>query len=222
MLALDWPAAWLAAEAPKLLLSTGFGDVRRLAPQLKALPVAGIHLDLARAESQLERSTASRPTRCCPAESSTAATADVTTLDRSLAGLAAGREARGERFWIAIATSCSLLHVPVDLCDDTRLDPELKSWLAFAAQKLDEVAVLRDAFVRGPVASRRVSACRRCADHHYRLVPAHGRHPATRTRPSGSARSTGRRCASRSATRSTSSCITGSTCWCMTRLSATT
>ncbi|WP_163580261.1 hypothetical protein, partial [Klebsiella pneumoniae] len=46
----------------------------------------------------------------------------------------------GDRLWIA--PSCSLLHVPVDLGQEAQLDDELKSWLAFAVQKLDELHVL--------------------------------------------------------------------------------
>ena len=41
-----------------------------------------------------------------------------------------------------MAPSCSLLHVPVDVSQESKLDPELKGWLAFAAQKLQEVAAL--------------------------------------------------------------------------------
>src|SRR2546422_5889008 len=37
-----------------------------------------------------------------------------------------------------VAPSCSLLHVPIDLDLETRLDSELKAWLAFAKQKLVE------------------------------------------------------------------------------------
>jgi 5-methyltetrahydropteroyltriglutamate--homocysteine methyltransferase len=43
---------------------------------------------------------------------------------------------------IQIAPSCSLLHVPVDLDQERRLDPELRSWIAFAKQKLEEVALV--------------------------------------------------------------------------------
>ncbi|MCQ4503968.1 hypothetical protein NON27_27670, partial [Vibrio parahaemolyticus] len=46
----------------------------------------------------------------------------------------------GQRLWLA--PSCSLLHVPVDLSQETELDSELASWLAFARQKLDEVVTL--------------------------------------------------------------------------------
>ncbi len=44
-----------------------------------------------------------------------------------------------------VSTSCSLLHSAVDLKNETKLDAELKSWLAFAAQKLLEVVALASA-----------------------------------------------------------------------------
>ena len=53
----------------------------------------------------------------------------------------------GERLWIA--PSCSLLHVPVDLDNETKLDDDIKSWLAFARQKLDELSLLGDALNQG-------------------------------------------------------------------------
>jgi 5-methyltetrahydropteroyltriglutamate--homocysteine methyltransferase len=46
---------------------------------------------------------------------------------------------------LMVAPSCSLLHVPVDLETETRLDAELKAWLSFATQKLDEVTALTGA-----------------------------------------------------------------------------
>jgi 5-methyltetrahydropteroyltriglutamate--homocysteine methyltransferase len=53
----------------------------------------------------------------------------------------------GERLWIA--PSCSLLHVPVDLASEQKLDAEIRSWLAFALQKLDELQVLATALNAG-------------------------------------------------------------------------
>jgi len=47
------------------------------------------------------------------------------------------KAALGDRLWIA--PSCSLLHVPVDLTAETELDGELRQWLSFATQKLDEL-----------------------------------------------------------------------------------
>jgi 5-methyltetrahydropteroyltriglutamate--homocysteine methyltransferase len=51
-----------------------------------------------------------------------------------------------------VAPSCSLLHVPVDLGQETKLDREVKGWLAFAVQKLDEVAVLTRGLDEGEAA----------------------------------------------------------------------
>lgn len=46
---------------------------------------------------------------------------------------------------IVVSTSCSLLHTAVDLVNETKLDDEIKSWLAFAAQKVVEVNALAKA-----------------------------------------------------------------------------
>ncbi|XAR64859.1 5-methyltetrahydropteroyltriglutamate--homocysteine S-methyltransferase [Bertholletia excelsa] len=46
---------------------------------------------------------------------------------------------------LVVSTSCSLLHTAVDLVNETKLDKELKSWLAFAAQKVVEVNALAKA-----------------------------------------------------------------------------
>ncbi|MGN6198530.1 5-methyltetrahydropteroyltriglutamate--homocysteine S-methyltransferase [Humibacter sp.] len=43
---------------------------------------------------------------------------------------------------LAASTSTSLLHVPHDVDDETALDARLKSWLAFADQKVGQVATL--------------------------------------------------------------------------------
>ena len=44
-----------------------------------------------------------------------------------------------------VSTSCSLLHTAVNLVNETKLDNEIKSWLAFAAQKVVEVNALAKA-----------------------------------------------------------------------------
>jgi 5-methyltetrahydropteroyltriglutamate--homocysteine methyltransferase len=56
-------------------------------------------------------------------------------------------ELLGERLWLA--PSCSLLHCPVDLDQETKLNNEVKSWLAFAKQKCQELALLKVAFQSG-------------------------------------------------------------------------
>ncbi|KAJ6852172.1 5-methyltetrahydropteroyltriglutamate--homocysteine methyltransferase 2-like isoform X3 [Iris pallida] len=46
---------------------------------------------------------------------------------------------------LVVSTSCSLMHTAVDLVNETKLDSEIKSWLAFAAQKVLEVNALAKA-----------------------------------------------------------------------------
>lgn len=48
---------------------------------------------------------------------------------------------------LVVSTSCSLMHTAVDLVNETKLDSEIKSWLAFAAQKVVEVDALAKALV---------------------------------------------------------------------------
>jgi 5-methyltetrahydropteroyltriglutamate--homocysteine methyltransferase len=55
---------------------------------------------------------------------------------------------------LAVSTSCSLLHVPIDLDAepagvDADLDDEMRSWMAFAVQKVGEVATLTKGLVEG-------------------------------------------------------------------------
>ena len=50
---------------------------------------------------------------------------------------------------VQIATSCSLLHVPIDLEQETDLDADVKSWLAFSVQKMAELATLGAALALG-------------------------------------------------------------------------
>ncbi|KAK4441363.1 5-methyltetrahydropteroyltriglutamate--homocysteine methyltransferase [Sesamum alatum] len=65
-------------------------------------------------------------------------------LDASLSTLH-GLEGVVGKDKLVVSTSCSLLHTAVDLVNETKLDKELKSWLAFAAQKLLEVNALAKA-----------------------------------------------------------------------------
>jgi 5-methyltetrahydropteroyltriglutamate--homocysteine methyltransferase len=111
-----------------------------------ALPVAGLHVDLVRAPEQLDAVVSAVPD------------------DRVLSlGVIDGRniwradleklldrvEALSKTRPIEIAPSCSLLHVPIDLALETAVDAEVRGWLAFATQKLDELAVLGQALSQG-------------------------------------------------------------------------
>ena len=128
---------------PKILLATYFGAVGDNSQTLVALPVAGVHLDLVRAPQQLEAVA-----RALPKERilslglingrniwKTGLTDGERLIDQA-------RAMHGDRLFIG--PSCSLLHSPVDLDTEAKMDPELRSWLAFATQKLTEIKVLAD------------------------------------------------------------------------------
>ncbi|MFW5782948.1 MAG: 5-methyltetrahydropteroyltriglutamate--homocysteine S-methyltransferase [Spirochaetota bacterium] len=68
-------------------------------------------------------------------------------LEASLGVLEPLHEVLGNRLWLA--PSCSLLHVPLDASRETSLDPTLRAALAFADQKLEELAILRRALAEG-------------------------------------------------------------------------
>ncbi|MFG6157793.1 5-methyltetrahydropteroyltriglutamate--homocysteine S-methyltransferase [Halomonas sp. 1390] len=147
----DLPLAWRQAYerayhrlqgAPvKLLLASAFGGLGDNLSLAVSLPVAGLHIDAVRAPDELDTVL----DRLLPHKVLSVGAIDgrnVWRADLALwrERLAVARMRLGERLWIA--TSCSLLHVPVDLEAETDLSLELKSWLAFARQKLDEVATL--------------------------------------------------------------------------------
>ena len=72
-------------------------------------------------------------------------------LERAL-GLLEKAAARLGPDRIMVAPSCSLLHCPIDLDNEPSLDAELKGWMAFAKQKLQEVAILARAVNQGRAA----------------------------------------------------------------------
>ncbi|MGQ0431800.1 MAG: 5-methyltetrahydropteroyltriglutamate--homocysteine S-methyltransferase [Microthrixaceae bacterium] len=149
--ALEHTYARLATAAPtlNLLLATYFGPLGDALPRVLKLPVQAVHLDLVRAPDQLDEALSLAPegltlslglvdgrnvwrTNLLPA------------LDRAEK---AAKHLGGER--VMIAPSCSLLHVPIDLDDETALDPEVREWLAFAKQKVEEVALIARAIRDG-------------------------------------------------------------------------
>lgn len=134
----------LSTVSPKLrlLLVTYFGNLGENLPLALQLPIAGLHLDLVRAPEQLTQALASVPATL----SLSLGLIDGrniwrTNLEQALGMLEQAVQVLGtER--VLVAPSCSLLHVPLDLQQETQLDDELRSWLAFAQQKLEEVVLL--------------------------------------------------------------------------------
>lgn len=137
-------AALAGADRPKLLLATYFGALGDNLALANKLPVDGIHVDLVRAPDQLEAVLHTLP----PDRVLSLGVVDGrnvwrTDLDRALV-LVQSAQSRigGER--LQIAPSCSLLHLPIDVMQETSLPSDLLSWLAFARQKIEELQVLAE------------------------------------------------------------------------------
>jgi 5-methyltetrahydropteroyltriglutamate--homocysteine methyltransferase len=133
----------LSPVAPKILLTTYFGRLESNVQYVAKLPIAGLHIDLDRAPGQLDEVISA---------------VKHTNILLSL-GLVSGRNIWKTDFRAAIklgqkaidalgqdrvivATSSSLLHIPVSLKSENKLTPEQKDWLSFAAEKAEEVAIL--------------------------------------------------------------------------------
>ncbi len=157
-----------AAPALRLLLATYFAGVAAHLPALCRLPIHALHLDLVQAPDQLEPALAAAPANL----SLSLGLVDGrnvwrTDLDRALLVLErASDRLGGDR--VLVAPSCSLLHAPIDVDLETGLDLELRSWLAFAIQKLREVSLLvsgirhgREAVARALAESREAVRARR-------------------------------------------------------------
>jgi 5-methyltetrahydropteroyltriglutamate--homocysteine methyltransferase len=153
-LSLKWRQAFesvyhrLPVRGLNVLLASYFGSLQDNLSLVARLPVAGLHVDAVRAPGDVQLAL------------------DELSIDKALSvGIIDGRNVwrgnldlclktledakahLGDRLWVA--PSCSLLHTPVDLDQERKLDDELRSWLAFAKQKVDEVAVLKRALDEG-------------------------------------------------------------------------
>ncbi|HJV06310.1 MAG TPA: 5-methyltetrahydropteroyltriglutamate--homocysteine S-methyltransferase [Chromobacteriaceae bacterium] len=158
ILALDLPTAWsqalqhsyqaLADSPVQLLLATYFGSVAEHAGWLKTLPVAGLHLDLVRAPQQLATFAQGWPNdKVLSAGMVDGRNVWRSDLTAALDTLEPLQAQLGERLWIA--PSCSLLHCPFDLAAETRLETDIKTWLAFAVQKVNELKILKRGLEHG-------------------------------------------------------------------------
>ena len=135
-------AALTQGARPQLLLATYFGALEDNLALAAALPVDGLHIDLVRGLAQLDAVLKALPA----GRSLSLGLVDGRNIWRSDLdkALVLARHARSQigdaRLWLA--PSCSLLHVPVDLTQEKALDAELRSWLAFARQKIEELRLL--------------------------------------------------------------------------------
>ncbi|NLG75739.1 MAG: 5-methyltetrahydropteroyltriglutamate--homocysteine S-methyltransferase, partial [Xanthomonadaceae bacterium] len=137
----------------KLLLATYFGQLLDNLSLINSLPIQGVHVDAINARAEIEALITQSPSdRVVSLGVIDGRNIWKTDLSATLDLLEPVAEKLGERLWIA--PSCSLLHVPVDLDSEQKLDPEIKSWLAFALQKLDELEIIARALEQGRPAVR--------------------------------------------------------------------
>ncbi|AYH03430.1 5-methyltetrahydropteroyltriglutamate--homocysteine S-methyltransferase [Pectobacterium parmentieri] len=172
-LALELPQEWLAAFKPaydalqgqvKLLLTTYFDSVSQNLETIKALPVQGLHIDLVHGKDDAAALSAQLPANWVLSlgviNGRNVWRADLSSWFERLQPLVGTRD-----LWLG--SSCSLLHSPIDLSVEVRLDDEVKSWFAFAIQKCAELSLLSQALNSGngqaleaysaPIRARRTS-----------------------------------------------------------------
>lgn len=147
-LVLDLPADWRAAFQPayqqltgkvKLLLTTYFEGIQHQLATISQLPVQGLHIDAVHGQDDLSAVEAELPSDWVLSigaiNGRNVWRADLSHWQSKLQPLVKKRD-------IWIGSSCSLLHSPIDLSVEEKLDAESKSWFAFALQKCEELALL--------------------------------------------------------------------------------
>ncbi|EKN3343736.1 5-methyltetrahydropteroyltriglutamate--homocysteine S-methyltransferase [Yersinia enterocolitica] len=150
-LVLELPPEWLDAYQPayqalqgqvKLLLTTYFDSIGHNLDTIRALPVQGLHVDVVAGQDDIAELNATLPQEWLLSlgviNGRNVWRADLSHWFERLQPLVNSRP-----LWLG--SSCSLLHSPIDLSEETRLDAEVKSWFAFALQKCAELALLTQA-----------------------------------------------------------------------------
>ncbi len=151
-LVLELPQAWREAFQhayhalqghTKLLLTTYFDSIGQNLDVIKTLPVQGLHVDVVHGKDDLQHLNQQIPADWLLSlgviNGRNVWRADLSRWFERLQPLVAERQS------VWIGSSCSLLHSPIDLSVETRLDEEVKSWFAFALQKCTELALLSNA-----------------------------------------------------------------------------
>ncbi|WOO41159.1 5-methyltetrahydropteroyltriglutamate--homocysteine S-methyltransferase [Rubellicoccus peritrichatus] len=136
-----------ASGAAKLIVASYFGELRENLADFLALPVDGLHFDADRGYAEIDSVLANFPKdKILSLGVVDGRNIWINDFSRSLQILNKATTTVGpESLWVA--PSCSLLHTPITLKNEPKLDTELTSWLAFANEKLDEIASLRNLLV---------------------------------------------------------------------------
>jgi 5-methyltetrahydropteroyltriglutamate--homocysteine methyltransferase len=135
-------------ERTRILVKTYFDHTGDAYGVLRDLPVEGVGLDLHRGRRNVEliADQGGLTDQTLFAGIVDGRNVWIADLEHSLDLLEGLRDRCAE---LVVSTSCSLLHTPLDLEAETRLDDELRSWMAFARQKVGEVVTLARGFEEG-------------------------------------------------------------------------
>jgi 5-methyltetrahydropteroyltriglutamate--homocysteine methyltransferase len=122
-----------------LMVATYFESLHENTPLALSLQINALHIDLVRAPQQLDKVLSLIPDNLI-LSLGVVDGRNIWKNDyiRSLGYIKNAVAAIGSER-VMIAPSCSLLHTPFDLDLETTINPEIKNWMAFAKQKLNEV-----------------------------------------------------------------------------------
>jgi 5-methyltetrahydropteroyltriglutamate--homocysteine S-methyltransferase len=137
------------AQRPAIFVAAPYGALDEALPVLAATPVEVISLDLVRGAAPVGLDEATRA--ALRSKTLVAGVIDGHNIWRGdlEAAFGAVESLLGLSANLAVSTSTSLLHVPHDVDDEPDLDDRLKSWLAFADQKVGQVATLATGLTDG-------------------------------------------------------------------------
>ncbi len=134
-----------SAGSIKLHLATYFDNLGDNASLAFDLGCASVHVDLVRAPEQFtEVLNLVKADQSLSLGLVDGRNIWINNLENSISLVKKAVEKLGETR-VIVAPSCSLIHTPVDLANETALDAELKSWLTFATQKLTEISAIAQA-----------------------------------------------------------------------------
>lgn len=124
-----------------ILLTTYFGKLQENIKLACNLPVQGLHVDGINARDEVDQIIQLLETdKILSLGVVNGRNIWKTDLNETINWLEKIYEKLEDRLWIA--PTCSLLHVPVDLNSEKKLNITIRSWLAFAEQKLDEIKII--------------------------------------------------------------------------------
>ena len=171
----------LKSSPIKILLATYFGELQENLQLACNLPVAGLHIDAINGINEVTKVCDWLPVhKVLSLGIVNGRNIWKTDLSSTLDWLEPIAQRLQDRLWLA--PSCSLLHVPVDLNSEsdgktdylTGLDNEVKNWLAFAVQKLEEISLLAKGLNHGRDSIRtELSANKRALTSRYQSLRVH-------------------------------------------------